>query len=187
MIRMEGGMFNTYRLMGMFNLLNEDARKKQQSWYAASEYRYTDSYFDCPQHFKRFNFFTKYNGRISKKSYLSLSASYLYSKWNASGQIPDRAVDKGVIGFYGSLDPNEGGVTSRSNFNARLITSLSNGDYFKNQVYYSHYNFDLYSNFTFYLVDTINGDEIRQKESRDMVGTNSSYNHTGYIGTIKLV
>ena len=187
MIRMEGGMFNTYRLMGMFNLLNEDARKKQQSWYAASEYRYTDSYFDCPQHFKRFNFFTKYNGRISKKSYLSLSASYLYSKWNASGQIPDRAVDKAVIGFYGSLDPNEGGITSLSNFNGRLITSFSNGDYIKNQVYYSHYNFDLYSNFTFYLVDTINGDEIRQKESRNMVGTNSSYNHTGYIGTIKLV
>ncbi|MES1215396.1 MAG: TonB-dependent receptor [Bacteroidota bacterium] len=186
LIRLEGGMFNTFRALGMFNLLNENARKKQQSWYVASEYRYTDAYFDNPQHFKRFNFFTKYNGKISEHNYLSVSASALYSKWNASGQIPDRAVDEGIIGFYGALDPNEGGITSRTNFNAKLITSLRNGDYIKNQVYYSHYTFDLHTNFTFFLVDTVNGDEIRQKESRNMAGSNSSYNHTGYIGQVKL-
>ena len=186
LIRVEGGMFNTFRALGMFNLLNENARKKQQSWYVASEYRYTDAYFDNPQHFKRFNFFTKYNGKISERNYLSLSFSTLYSKWNASGQIPDRAVDEGIIGFYGALDPNEGGVTSRTNFNAKLVTSLKNGDYIKNQVYYSHYTFDLHTNFTFFLVDTVNGDEIRQKESRNLIGSNSSYNHTGYIGQVKL-
>lgn len=185
-IKLEGGMFNTFRVLGMFNLLNEKAKQKQQSWYVASEYRYTDAYFDNPQHFNRFNFFTKYNGKISGHSYLSVSASTLYSKWNASGQIPDRAVDNGLIGFYGALDPYEGGVTSRTNINARLVTSLNNGDLIKNQVYYSHYKFDLHTNFTFFLVDTVNGDEIRQKESRNLLGYNGSYSHISYIGATKL-
>src|SRR5450432_1950607 len=185
-VKLEGGMYNTFRFLGMFNLLGEQAKAKQQSWYAAAEYRYTDSYFDNPQHFNRFNFFTKYNGKISNNTWLSFSASALYSKWNASGQIPDRAVSQGIIGFYGALDPNEGGVTSRTNANAQTLTTLPNGDVIKNQLYYSYYTFDLHTNFTFYLVDTVNGDEIRQKEARNLFGYKGSYEHTGYIGSVRL-
>ena len=57
----------------------------------------------------------------------------MWSKWNASGQIPEEAVDKGFIGFYGAIDPREGGVTTRTNINAQLLTSLPNGDIIKNQ------------------------------------------------------
>ena len=186
LIKLEGGMFNTVRAVGMFNLLGKEAKAKQQSWYAASEYRYTDSYFDNPQHFNRFNFFTKYAGKISSNTSLSVTASHLWSRWKASGQIPDEAVQKGIIGFYGALDPNEGGVTTRTNINAQLLTSLPNGDVIKNQIFYSHYTFDLHTNFTFYLVDSSNGDEIRQKESRNLAGYNGSYHHTGYYGDIRL-
>jgi outer membrane receptor protein involved in Fe transport len=185
-VKIEGGMFNTFRLLGMFNVLGEQARQNQQSWYAAAEYRYTDSYFDNPQHFNRFNFFTKYYGHISKNTWLSFSASTLYSKWNASGQIPDRAVSEGIIGFYGALDPNEGGVTSRTNANAQVLTTMRNGDVLKHQLYYSNYNFDLHTNFTFYLVDTLNGDEICQKEARNMFGYKGSYGHAGHIGSMPL-
>jgi hypothetical protein len=186
LVKIEGGMYNTFRLLGMFNMLSEKAKDNQQSWYAAAEYRYTDSYFDSPQHFNRFNFFTKYYGRISHNGWLSFSASTLYSKWNASGQIPDRAVSEGIIGFYGALDPNEGGVTSRTNANVQTLTTLHNGGLIKNQLYYSYYTFDLHTNFTFYLVDTINGDEIRQKEARNMFGYKGSYEHVGYIGSARL-
>ena len=48
MVKVEAGQFNTYRVMGMANLLGEKAKAKNQSWYAASEYRYSDSYFDNP-------------------------------------------------------------------------------------------------------------------------------------------
>jgi outer membrane receptor protein involved in Fe transport len=185
-VKIETGMFNTYRLLGMFNMLGEKARDNQQSWYTAAEYRYTDSYFDNPQHFNRLNFFTKYSGRISRNTWLSFSASTMYSKWNASGQIPDRAVSEGIIGFYGALDPNEGGITSRTNANAQTITTLHNGDVVKNQIYYSNYRFDLHTDFTFFLVDSVNGDEIRQKESRNMFGYKGSYEHAGYIGSARL-
>ncbi len=186
LVKIEGGTFDTYRALGMFNLLNAKQRAKGQSWYVASEYRYTNSYFDNPQHFNRFNLFTKYNGAVSKNSNLSVSASHLWSRWNASGQIPDEAVDKGLISFYGALDPREGGQTTRTNANAQLVTSLPNGDLVKNQLYYSHYTFDLHTNFTFFLLDSVNGDEIRQKESRNLFGYNGSYNHIGYFGSTQL-
>jgi hypothetical protein len=185
-VKIEGGMFNTFRFLGMFNMLDENAKQKQQSWYTAAEYRYTDSYFDNPQHFNRFNFFTKYYGRISNTTWLSLSASTLYSTWDASGQIPDRAVSEGIVGFYGALDPNEGGITSRTNANAQFISTLHNGDMIRNQLYYSYYTFDLHTNFTFYLVDTVNGDEIRQKEARNMFGYKGSYEHVGHVGSSRL-
>ncbi|MFT4092395.1 MAG: TonB-dependent receptor [Niabella sp.] len=186
LVKIEGGMFNTARALGMFNLLSEKAMARQQSWYAASEYRYTDAYFDNPQYFNRFNFFTKYAGKISANTNLSFSASHLWSKWKASGQIPEEAVEEGLIGFYGAIDPNEGGKTSRTNANAQFATSFNNGGVIKNQLYYTHYTFDLNSNFTFYLEDTVNGDEIRQQESRNMAGYNGSYNYVGYIGHTRL-
>jgi len=185
-IKLEGGQFNTFRALAMINLLNDKAKENGQSWYAASEYRYSDSYFDNPQHFKRFNFFTKYKGKLSEHNTLTLSASTLYSTWFASGQIPDQAIDKGVVSFYGALDPNEGGVTSRTNVSAQLLTTLGNHDLIKNQFYYSTYKFDLHTNFTFFLVDTVNGDEIRQKEARNLYGYNGSYIHEGYLGNTKI-
>lgn len=186
MVKLEAGQFNTYRALAMLNILSEKAKAKNQSWYAASEYRYSDSYFDNPQHFKRFNFFTKYHGQLSEKNWLTISASTLHSKWDASGQIPESAVDAGVVSYFGALDPNEGGVTSRTNVNAQLLTILDNHDIVKNQLYYSRYKFDLHTNFTFFLVDTLNGDEIRQREARDLYGYNGSYQHESYIGNTKL-
>ncbi|HNP32316.1 MAG TPA: TonB-dependent receptor [Flavobacterium sp.] len=184
-IKLEGGMFNTMRVVGVLNLLNEKQKANQQSWYMATEYNYSDGYFDNPQHFNRFNFFSKYHGKVSKSSFLDISASTLQSKWNASGQIPDRAVAEGLIGFYGALDPTEGGVTSRSNLNAQLFTTFKNHDLVKNQIYYTNYNFDLHTNFTFYLEDPVNGDQIRQKEKRNLFGYNGSYSHIGYSGETK--
>ncbi|HEK19525.1 TonB-dependent receptor [Mucilaginibacter sp.] len=185
LVKIDAGQFDTYRALAMVNLLG-NAREKNQSWYAASEYRFSNSYFDNPQHFNRFNFFTKYHGTLGAHNILSVSASSMYSKWKASGQIPESAVDQGIIGFYGALDPNEGGVTSRTNINAQLITTLDNNDILKNQLYYSRYKFDLHTNFTFYLVDTINGDEIRQREARNLFGYNGSYVAERYLGNIRL-
>ena len=186
-VKLEGGMFDTYRALGIFNLLNEKAKQKQESWYMASEFAYSNGYFDHPQDFKRFNFFTKYNAKLSANTFLIVSASAFSSKWNASGQIPSRAVADGMIGFYGAIDSTEGGQTARNNLNAQLITTLQDGSFFKNQIYYSNYQFDLHTNFTFFLIDSINGDQIRQRESRNLFGYNGSYHRTSHIGTVQII
>lgn len=173
-VKVEAGQFNTYRAVGAFNLLGQKAKERNESMYVGGEYSYSDSYFDSPQHFRRVNAVTKYNRQFSSKSQLTLTASTFWSKWNHSGQIPDRAVDAGQISFYGAIDDTEGGETSRTNLNAQLVTQLGNG-VLKNQLFYSNYNFLLFSNFTFFKEDPINGDQIKQHENRNLWGGNTSY------------
>ena len=182
-VKLEAGQFNTYRGLAAFNLLGEKARQNSQSAYFATEYNYSDSYFDAPQRFNRLNVFGKYNGKISDKTNLKLTASHFTSKWNHSGQIPDRAVADGSISFFGAIDNTEGGQTSRTNLNAEVLTNTRNGGFIKNQFFYTNYNFELYLNFTFFLEDSINGDQIRQKEGRNIFGYNGSYTlPTSFLG-----
>jgi outer membrane receptor protein involved in Fe transport len=173
--KVEAGQFNTFRGLAMVNVLGEKMRQREQSAYVATEYNYSDSYFDSPQKFNRLNVLSKYSGRISDKTYLKLTGSHFSSKWNHSGQIPDRAVDDGSISFFGAIDDTEGGATSRSNLNTEILTNTKNGGFIKNQFFYSNYNFELFSNFTFFLEDSINGDQIKQKERRNIFGYNGAY------------
>ncbi|MCF0073385.1 TonB-dependent receptor [Dyadobacter sp. CY261] len=181
-VKLEAGQFDTYRAVAGVDLLGQKGREKNQSAYIASEYSFTNSYFDNPQNFNRFNLVSKYHGHITPNTNLTLTASTFWSKWNHSGQIPNRAVDSGMIGFYGSVDPSEGGETSRTNFNAQFVTVTSRNYVVKNQVFYSNYNFELYSNFTFFLEDSLNGDQIRQKERRNLFGYNGSISKESFIG-----
>jgi outer membrane receptor protein involved in Fe transport len=180
--KLEVGQYNTYRTVAGLDLLGERGRAKNQSAYVASEYSYSDSYFDNPQHFKRVNVVGKYHGHLGENTNLTLTGSTFWSKWNHSGQIPDRAVDSGVVDWFGSIDPTEGGETSRTNVNAQLVTITPRNHTIKNQFFYSNYNFELYSNFTFFLKDTVNGDQIRQKEHRNLFGYNGSYSTQANLG-----
>lgn len=186
-VKLEGGQFNTARAIAAINLLKSTKDRRNQSFYFAGEASYSDGYFENPQHFNRFNGLLKYHGSISSNSTLTAYASGFSSKWNASGQVPDRAVESGQIGFFGAIDNTEGGNTSRYNANIDLLTQLGNGGSIRNQFYYSKYNFELYSNFTFFKEDTLNGDEIRQKENRNIVGYNGTYQNEFFIGNIKSV
>ena len=170
-IKMEIGQFDTYRLLGMFNLANSD----RHNAYVATEYLATDGPFDSPQNFNRINLFAKYTGAISSTDRLGITASYFTSKWDASGQIPQRAVDSGMISRFGAIDDTEGGNTLRSNILVNYDKIIDERSTIRNYVYLSQYGFELFSNFTFFLVDPINGDQIKQRENRIMYGLNSEY------------
>ena len=180
--KIELGQYDTYRAVAGIDLLGEKGKLKNQSAYIASEYSFTNSYFDNPQNFKRVNVIGKYHGHLGTNTNLTLTGSTFWSKWNHSGQIPDRAVASGLTGFFGSVDPSEGGLTSRTNFNVQLVTSTPKNNLIKHQLFYSNYNFELFSNFTFFREDSINGDQIRQKESRNLFGYNGSFMTEGNIG-----
>jgi hypothetical protein len=172
-ISVEAGQFNTLRTVGMFDLLGN---KKKQSAYIATEYILTDGPFDSPQNFKRVNLLGKYSAVLDDNSKFSISASRFSSTWDASGQIPQRLVDNGTISRFGSVDDTEGGTTSRTNINASLSKPIDENTFLKANAFYSKYDFELYSNFTFFLEDPINGDQIRQKENRSIYGMNTELN-----------
>jgi outer membrane receptor protein involved in Fe transport len=174
-VKAEIGQFDTYRLLAAADLLSHKAKQNNQSAYVATEYNFSNSYFDSPQNFNRFNVLAKYYGKISPQTYLNAAFSSFWSKWNHSGQIPDRAVASGITSHYGAIDDTEGGETSRTNLNLQFLTTTTNGGLFKNQLFFSNYNFELFSNFTFFLDDPINGDQIKQFENRNLFGYNGSY------------
>lgn len=176
-LRFEYGQFDTYRGLALVDLLGKKhlLTKNEEHAYLAAEYVFSNSYFESPQNFKRYNIFGKYTGMLNDRTALRFSASTFSSNWDASGQIPERAVNSGLISRFGSIDNTEGGNTGRSNANLSIISALQNGGMVKNQFYYSHYIFNLYSNFTFFLNDSINGDGINQNEKgRDIIGYNGS-------------
>jgi len=184
-LKVEGGQFNTFRGITAVNLLKQKGDKRDQSLYFAGEGSFTKGFFDSPQDFTRFNGTLKYHGSISHNSTLTTTLTGFTSKWNASGQIPDRAVESGLVGFYGAIDDTEGGKTSRYNANIELLTNLDNGAVIRNQLFYSRYKFELYSNFTFFKEDPVDGDQIRQKEDRNIVGYNGSYQKEFFLGSVK--
>jgi len=170
-LSLEAGQFNTSRLTGMFSLTDD----QNHSAYLASEMYLTDGPFESPQDFNRINVLGKYTYTDANKDKITLTASHFQSKWDASGQIPQRAVDQGLISRFGAIDDTEGGQTSRSNLTLQHLKNLEHNAVLKTNAYLSKYDFELYSNFTFFLEDPITGDQIKQKEERFIAGLQSTY------------
>ena len=123
-IKAEGGMYDYFRTTAGISVLNRGKDdNSHQDAYIMGEYAYNRGYFDMSQNFNRFNLMAKYTDYISSDKILSITLSGFNSYWDASGQIPTRAVSEGIIDRYGNLDP-EGGVTSRYNMNMQYFQSI---------------------------------------------------------------
>jgi TonB-dependent Receptor Plug Domain len=184
-IKVEAGQFNTLRKIVGINLLKSGKEKRNQSLYIAGESSLTQGYFENAQNFKRHNGLLKYHGEINKQSTLTFTNTAFASNWNASGQVPERSIKDGSVGFYGAIDNTEGGSTSRYNSILDINTNLKNGGTLRNSIYFTKNKFELYSNFTFFKNDSANGDQIRQAEERQIFGYNGSYKKDYFIGKIK--
>ncbi len=177
-VKVEVGSFNTLRTVGLLDLVSSE----KHNAYIATEFLQTDGPFESSQNFNRANVMLKYSGQVSDLGKMTFTASHFTSKWDASGQIPQRAVDSGLITRFGAIDDTEGGQTSRTNIALGFNRTINNQTFVKNTVYYSLYDFELFSNFTFFLEDPINGDQIRQVESRQIFGAESQFNHSFFVG-----
>ncbi|WP_310392673.1 TonB-dependent receptor [Hymenobacter sp.] len=189
-VKLEVGRYDTRRALVLLDLLGYGNRhllsKRPESAYVAAEYNFTNSYFDNAQHFKRFNGLAKYTGQLTDRTSLTVLGSHFTSNWDASGQIPESAVREGVITRFGSLDPSEGGNTDRTNASVVLTTGLPGDAVIRQQVYYSRYHFNLFSNFTFFLNDEENGDEINQTDARNLYGYTGTYDRDARLGSRNL-
>lgn len=175
-ILLEAGQFDTYRLVGLINLLGKNRQEKhRQSAYIATEYVGAAGYFKSPQNFTRLNIMGKYHHFLDDQRILTVQVSTFNSQWDASGQIPKRAVQQNLITRWGAIDNTEGGATSRTQASVKLKQMMNNGAIWENQAYLIYYDFELYSNFTFFLNDPVNGDQIRQKENRNIFGYQTKY------------
>ncbi|SEK57634.1 Outer membrane receptor for Fe3+-dicitrate [Maribacter orientalis] len=171
MISYETGQFNTNRFVGLFNVF-ETAKSDA---YIASEVYLTDGPFQSSQNFNRINLLGRYHYKDIGKEELTITASHFQSNWDASGQIPQRAVNQNIIGRFGAIDDTEGGETSRTNLMLNHTSFLGQDQFLKTRAFISTYDFELFSNFTFFLDDPKNGDQIRQYENRTVFGAETVF------------
>ncbi|MGH8168587.1 MAG: TonB-dependent receptor plug domain-containing protein, partial [Woeseiaceae bacterium] len=85
--------------------------------------------------------------------------------WNSTDQIPQRAVEAGLIDQFGFVDPDLGGQTERY-----LLTGSLDFGAWQVSGYALDYDFTLFSNFTYFLDDPVMGDEFEQRDRRRVYG-----------------
>jgi TonB dependent receptor/TonB-dependent Receptor Plug Domain/Carboxypeptidase regulatory-like domain len=112
----------------------------------------------------------KYNGvlRYSQGDLRNgLSATFLgfSNHWHSTDQIPQRAVESGLIDRFGFIEESDGGETYRYAGAFDWQRSGQN-DSTRLTAYTQHYGVQLFHNFTYFLNDPINGDQFEQFEER---------------------
>ena len=95
--------------------------------------------------------FGKASTTLAEDMKLSLWASYYHAEWHGSGEIPTRAVRSGLIDRFGAIDPNEGGITQRTNLNLEYRWKTAENQRLVAQAYVTYYTLSLFNDFTFFL------------------------------------
>ena len=181
-LTVEAGAFNTKRILSLNKLDGLLGKKQRSHGFIAGELLLSDGPFESPQDFNRLNIFGKYGTWLNEETHLRIQASAFNSKWNHSGQIPQRAIDQGLITRFGAIDDTEGGETNRKDVGVQLKQYLPNGGEIQHHAHFTQYDFQLFSNFTFFLNDPVNGDQIRQSEKRNIYGYKGKYHKRGFLG-----
>ncbi|HWC51397.1 MAG TPA: TonB-dependent receptor plug domain-containing protein [Nitrospira sp.] len=169
-VQAAGGQFDTQRYVLMFS----PTKDKIRTLFAGEGY-YTNGPFLNDNRYFRANVLGKVTTNLSSRDELSVTGTFHKAQWNASGQIPLRAVTDGTLDRFGSIDPSEGGRTVRSTGRLNYhYDTTSNGQFFAN-AYAQYYKFDLYTNFSFFLNDPVTGDGFQQSDRRVMYGGDLGY------------
>lgn len=174
----QGGNFNTFHGLAM---LGKDDGKK--GFFVATDIYTTNGPFINPEDFIRFNLFLR--GRWENGNWKTIVTGTYYSgNWNASGQIPLPLVESGQLSRFGSLDPSDGGESQRQQLYAKLSWEPNERQKFTLTSYLVHYDLNLFSNFTFFLDDPVNGDQIEQKDKREILGYKAEYSRLDRAGSV---
>jgi outer membrane receptor protein involved in Fe transport len=89
--------------------------------------------------------------------------------WNATDQVPQRAIDQGLITRFGTLDPTDGGTSSRFSLSSNWANSSELGQS-KVSAYVIRSDLQLFNNFTYFLDNPVNGDQFYQLDRRTLGG-----------------
>ncbi len=175
-VQSAGGQFNTQRHLLMFSPTKDTVR----TLFAAEGY-YTDGPFQNDNRYFRGNLLGKATMNPLGRDELVITGTFQKSQWNGSGEIPLRAVHDGSLDRFGSIDPSEGGKTLRSTGRMNYHYDTPSGGRFFANAYAQYYRFDLFTNFTLFLNDPVNGDGFQQSDRRVVYGGDVGYRHSGHL------
>lgn len=134
--------------------------------------------------FKKFNAVLRYS-QDNGPTKFNVTAMGYGGKWNSTDQIPLRAVASGLIPRLGAVDPSDGGKSHRFSLSGALEHA---GRFGKTQLnlYTLHTSTALFSNFTYFLDDPVNGDQFSQFDKRFQSAMNLSQAWVNKIGSFEV-
>ncbi len=128
---------------------------------------------------KKYNGLLRYSEGDAHDS-MTLTAMAYHNQWNSTDQIPLRAVRSRQLGRFDAIDPSDGGDSSRYSVSFAKQHRDQQGSW-QVSAYAVRSALDLYSNFTYFLNDPVNGDQFNQSEKRTMLGVNASKSWLGEL------
>ena len=152
----------------------------------AAEIGRSNGPFDNPEGWDKYKLFNKLTFNPTPTSTLSLTEMSYAGNWHGSGQIPARAVAEGLISRFGSIDPDEGGDTARHQIALQYRLRPTDTSELRVLTFLAAYRFNLFSNFTLFLRDPDDGDEIEQIDRRVFYGSKVSYRVLHTVGRVTL-
>src|SRR5262249_22742168 len=140
---------------------------------------HNDGPWENPENFHRTNGVLRYSFGDAL-THASVMAMGYGAGWDATDQIPQRAVQAGALGRFGAVDPTDGGKTSRYSLSFGLTHQYEadaqghGGGELHVDAYAIESRLDLFSNFTYFLDDPVHGDQFEQAEHRRLFGLEAS-------------
>jgi len=159
LLTVTGGEYGYYRGLGAGSVSFGEG-----SLTAAVDFTAYEGPWVLDEDLEQLKIFAGYSGRLAGAE-ARLTLQGYDSDWNATDQIPERAVQSGLISRFGNIDEDLGGETARY----ALTGELDFGGWSVN-AYAIDYDFTLWSNFTYFLDDPVEGDEFEQRDDRRIYG-----------------
>ncbi|MGH0032937.1 MAG: TonB-dependent receptor [Myxococcota bacterium] len=171
-LKFEGGEYETLRGVGVWSpdWAGADAL-------VAVEAYHTDGPFRFEEDLDRYSAYGSAGVDLGSGVRLSGHVLGYTAQWDASGLVPERLVDADQLSRFGSVDPTEGGESSRVQGKLQLDWDATPDTRLTTNAYVVYYDLDLYSNFTYRLNDPDAGDGILQRDRRVQAGGRSEWIH----------
>ena len=136
------------------------------------EYGYSNGPWNNPEQFHKLNGVLRYT-QGTQGNGLNVTAMGYSANWNSTDQIPQRAVQTGLIDRFGAVDPSDGGQSNRYSLSGEW--RQTDGAVSRNvNVYAIKSKLALISNFTYFLDNPVQGDQFTQSENRTTLGATAS-------------
>ena len=146
----------------------------------AAEATKYDGPWDVPDRMKKLNGVLRYSSGTAEEG-VSITGMAYKNSWTSTDQIARRAVDQALISRWGTLDPTDGGNSSRYSLSTR-ISGINALGLSQLEAYAIRSTLTLYNNFTYFLDDPSDGDQFSQGDKRTILGFHGSHTFKGRLG-----
>jgi outer membrane receptor protein involved in Fe transport len=133
-----------------------------------------------PERLRKLNGVLRYASGDDKNG-LTVTGMAYASRWSSTDQIPQRAVEAGQVDRFGAVDPTDGGRSSRYSLSAQWARGDASTST-RASAYAIRSSLNLFSNFTFFLNDPVNGDQFEQVDRRTVAGGEASHTWHTQLG-----